>query len=63
MSRPAHYEVFRGRGGWYFHLVAPNGEILTVSESYRTKWGANRGIKAAKRAFAEVPEKEVSSAT
>jgi uncharacterized protein YegP (UPF0339 family) len=54
MTASAHYSIFKGQdGGYYYHLVASNGQILAVSESYRTKWGAKRGAKASKRAFAE----------
>ena len=42
----AHIEIFRSPGpiigGWYFRLVGGNGEIISVSESYTTKWSCKR---------------------
>lgn len=37
---------------WFVHVRAANGEILTVSEGYYSKWNAKR---AAKRMFPNVP--------
>lgn len=33
---------------WYFHLVAPNGEIIAQSEGYTTKDNCLNGIEAVK---------------
>jgi uncharacterized protein YegP (UPF0339 family) len=46
-------QVFKGEvskypGGyklWYVRLVAENGEIVSVSEGYITKWNAKRAAK------------------
>jgi len=39
-------ELFKGEGrvlpGWFYRIVAGNGQTLTVSESYVTKWNAKR---------------------
>lgn len=50
-------EVFHGKGkqGWYVRLMADNGQILTTSEGYVTKWNAKR---AAKRMFPSMPPQE-----
>lgn len=46
-------QVFRGKvssypGGhrrWYIRTVAENGEVLSVSQGYATKWTAKRAAK------------------
>lgn len=45
-----HVEIFKGKGvqSWRFRLVGSNGEPVTSSEGYLTKWNAKR---AARRAF------------
>lgn len=35
-------------GQWYFHLEAPNGEIIAQSEGYTTKDSCLNGIDAVK---------------
>ncbi len=39
-------EIFRGNGrilpGYFFRLVAANGEPISVSESFTTKWSCKR---------------------
>lgn len=46
---------------WYFHLVAPNGEIIAQSEGYKAKDGAIKGAESVKKyaETAEILEKEV----
>jgi len=46
---------------WYFHLVAPNGEIIAQSEGYTSKDGCIKGAEAVKKyaQTAEILEKEV----
>jgi uncharacterized protein YegP (UPF0339 family) len=48
-----HVEVVKGKGmhPWYVRLRASNGQILTTSEGYYSKWNAQR---AAKRMFPEL---------
>ncbi len=42
-------EIFRGKGrilpGYFFRLVAANGEPISVSESFTTKWSAKRSAR------------------
>lgn len=39
-------EVFEGRDGqWYWRAVAGNGEIVSASEGYVSKWNAKRGAR------------------
>jgi uncharacterized protein YegP (UPF0339 family) len=41
------FEIDRARDGqWYFRLVAPNGEVVLTSETYRSRAGAQNGIAA-----------------
>jgi uncharacterized protein YegP (UPF0339 family) len=35
-------------GQWYFHLMAPNGEVVAQSQGYSTKDNCINGIKAVK---------------
>ncbi len=36
-------------GLWYFHLKAPNGEIIANSEGYTTKDNCRNGIDSLKK--------------
>ncbi len=42
-------EIFKGEGrilpGYFFRLVAANGEPISVSESFTTKWSAKRSAR------------------
>ncbi|MBA3565230.1 MAG: YegP family protein [Actinobacteria bacterium] len=42
-------EIFRGNGrilpGYFFRLVAANGEPISVSESFTTKFSAKRSAR------------------
>ena len=42
-------EVFPGQGrifrGYYYRLRSANGQVLSVSESYVTKWNAMRAAR------------------
>lgn len=40
-------EIFKGKVGWYFHRKSPNGQTISVSEGYNTKYSAMRGAKRA----------------
>lgn len=46
-------------GMWYFHLIAPNNEIITQSQGYTTKDSCMNGINAVKNyaTSAEISEK------
>jgi uncharacterized protein YegP (UPF0339 family) len=50
--------VFKGKGRhpWYVRLVSSNGQVLTTSEGYFSKWNAKR---AARKMFPEYSIKEV----
>jgi len=51
------FEVFRdARGEYRFRLVAPNGEIIAVSEGYVSKDGCLNGIASVKE---NAPKAEV----
>lgn len=42
-----------------FRLIAPNGEIIAVSEGYSSKQNAKKGIRAVKQYTAEAKMFEV----
>lgn len=45
VSRSASFESFQGEdGGWYFHLVAGNGENVLRSQSYTRLSSAENGV-------------------
>jgi hypothetical protein len=52
--------VFRGGGRqpWYVRLVSGNGQVLSISEGYATKWNAKR---AARRMFPGLTVVEVAA--
>lgn len=44
------YTIVPARGGKYcFRLLAPNGEIILASQTYRTRSSARRGIASVQR--------------
>ena len=43
--RNAHIEVLRHNYLYFWRLVAANGEILSSSEQYSSKWNARRAAK------------------
>lgn len=47
--------IFRGEGRqpWYVRLVSSNGQVLSISEGYVSKWNAKR---AANRMYPEIPK-------
>ena len=36
-------------GLWYFHLKAPNGEVIVSSEGYTSKDNCSNGIESVKK--------------
>lgn len=40
-------EIFKGSGvqPWYVRLVSNNGQVLSISEGYVSKWNAKRAAK------------------
>lgn len=63
MSGEAHYsEPFQGNDGkWYWNLKAANGEVVSQSEGYETKEGAEDGIRAAVNASQDATRQEEGS--
>jgi uncharacterized protein YegP (UPF0339 family) len=46
----AKFEIYKDSGKeWRFHLKAPNGEIIAVSEGYSSKTNAKKGVDAVRR--------------
>lgn len=43
----SHFQIFKSKGKqpWRFRLVAPNGEIVMISEGYGSQADAIRGMK------------------
>ena len=52
-------QVFKGHGiqPWFVRLIAPNGQTLSISEGYFSKWNAKR---AARRMFPEADLKDMT---
>ena len=52
-------QIFRGKGiqPYYLRLVADNGQVLSISEGYLTRWNARR---AAKKNFPGLSIREVA---
>lgn len=44
-KRPAKINVFEGKNGWYFHLLASNGKISEGSQAYSSKSNAKRAAR------------------
>ena len=45
----AKFEISKDKAGKFrFRLVAPNGEIIAVSEAYESKSGCKNGIESVK---------------
>lgn len=61
-STDQRFETFRGADGYYFRLVAGNGEIVLQSQSYETKSGAEAGIESVKNNAAHAEQYEVLEA-
>ena len=48
------FEIFQDKaGGYRFRLRSRNGKIIAASESYQTRYGAARGVEAARRSAGE----------
>ncbi len=47
---PAKFEIYKDSGGKFrFRLIAPNNEIIAVSEAYTTKASCRNGIESVKK--------------
>jgi uncharacterized protein YegP (UPF0339 family) len=55
-----YVELFKGSGRqpYRYRLMSGNGQTLTVSEGYLTRWNAKRAVR---RAFVGVPVKADAS--
>ena len=42
--RRPRLRLARTDAGWHWTLIAPNGEVVAVSESYTTRLAARKGI-------------------
>ena len=51
-------QIWKSHDGWRVRLVGANGERLTVSEAYYSKWNAKR---AARRVFPNLPVEHVGN--
>jgi uncharacterized protein YegP (UPF0339 family) len=49
MSEKFEYWKSKKDGMWYFHLKAPNGEVIVDSEGYTTKDNCVFGIESVKK--------------
>ena len=49
MSEEFEYWKSENDGLWYFHLKAPNGEIIANSEGYTTIDNCKNGIESVKK--------------
>lgn len=56
MSNVVHIVKGQGRHPWYVRLVSPNGQVLSISEGYFSKWNAKR---AARKMYPALSVKEV----
>jgi uncharacterized protein YegP (UPF0339 family) len=57
------YELLETNDGeWYFRLVAVNGEVIGVGESYTTKASARRGVAVATRSVASIVDRLAAGA-
>lgn len=46
MEKQAHYVLSRDKkGGYRFKLIAPNGETVATSESYKTRRGMMNAVE------------------
>ena len=48
MKLGTHLEIFKGEGSfqpWRFRMVGGNGEVISQSEGYFSKWNARRGAR------------------
>jgi hypothetical protein len=58
MTEKFEYWQSRKDGMWYFHLVAPNNEIVAQSQGYTTKDNCINGIDAIKNYAPTAPTHE-----
>jgi uncharacterized protein YegP (UPF0339 family) len=55
------FEVFHDKAGEYrFRLKASNGQIIAVSQAYRSRAACMKGIESVKANAAEAPVEELA---
>ncbi len=55
------FEVYKDKSGQYrFRLVAPNNQVIAVSEAYTTKQNCIKGIEAVKKYAATAEVKDLT---
>jgi len=59
MSERFEFWESKKDGMWYFHLVAPNNEIIAQSQGYTTKDNCVNGIESIKNYVRTAPTNEV----
>ena len=59
MSEKFEFWESKKDGMWYFHLVAPNNEIIAQGQGYTTKDNCINGIEAIKKYVHTAPTNEI----
>jgi len=59
MSERFEFWESKKDGMWYFHLVAPNNEIIAQSQGYTTKDNCVNGVEAIKNYVHTAPTNEI----
>lgn len=61
MTEPK-FEIYKDKAGKFrFRMVAPNGEIIAVSEAYETEAGCKNGISFVVKNVSKAVVKDLSS--
>ena len=59
-AKPGSFEVYKDKAGEYrFKLKACNGQIIAMSEGYKSKDACMNGVESVKRSSKEAPVKEL----
>ena len=59
-AKPGSFEVYQDKAGEYrFKLKAANGQVIAVSEGYKSKDSCLKGVESIKRSSKEAPVKEL----
>ena len=57
----AKFQIFRDSANQYrFRLKADNHETIATSEGYTTKWSAQQGIEAVRKAAPSAPTQDLT---
>lgn len=58
--KPGSFEIYQDKAGEYrFKLKASNGQVIALSEGYKTKAACLNGIESVKKSSKEAPVKEL----